>query len=236
MKVDTKNPYYVILYAGVVSAIFTFAIMSLNAVSQPIVERNKKLATDKAFVELFELGDVEKLSPNEIVELRSKYVHKGPTVELFGKIPAVTQTWVVRKNGKVLAVAIPVRGVGFWAPISGYIALSPDLNTVKGVVFLGHSETPGLGGRLTEKNWRDKFKGLKIDQAGTDDYKLIYIDNNPSPSKQNRHVDAITGATGTSSAIEKFINNSLLDFRNALGDNPAQQLAKLIALQQEGEK
>lgn len=39
-------------------------------------------------------------------------------------------------------------------------ALKPDLPEITGVVFLWHSETPGLGGLIAEPQFRRQFRGL----------------------------------------------------------------------------
>ncbi|GIT10162.1 MAG: hypothetical protein CM1200mP31_3310 [Candidatus Neomarinimicrobiota bacterium] len=42
-----------------------------------------------------------------------------------------------------------------WSTLFGYIALGPDLDTVLGIQFYKHGETPGLGGEV-EKEWFTK--------------------------------------------------------------------------------
>ena len=55
-------------------------------------------------------------------------------------------------DGNVTAYTIPVSGKGLWSTLYGYLALDSDLNTVKGLTFYQHGETPGLGGEI-EKPW-----------------------------------------------------------------------------------
>jgi Na+-transporting NADH:ubiquinone oxidoreductase subunit C len=43
----------------------------------------------------------------------------------------------------------------------GFMAIEADLNTVKGLTFYAHGETPGLGAEI-EKDWfQDNFVGKK---------------------------------------------------------------------------
>ena len=47
---------------------------------------------------------------------------------------------------------IPISGKGLWSTLFGYFALDSDFNTVKGITFYQHKETPGLGGEV-DKGW-----------------------------------------------------------------------------------
>ena len=60
------------------------------------------------------------------------------------------------------SVVIPVYGAGLWGPIWGYIALEPDMNTVKGIVMDHSGETPGLGAEITTSKVQSSFVGKTI--------------------------------------------------------------------------
>ncbi len=159
----------------------------------------------------------------------------------------LSETPPIFDRERVLGYAFPIRGQGFWAPITGLLALSPDLSETRGIVFLEHSETPGLGGRITEGEFRDQFRpsgrangrGLVLTAPrparGRQDDDApparIAIDaERPSPGDLGyaQHVVAITGATGTSDAVEAFLNHGLESFYRAAvaaglsGDDPGE--------------
>ena len=124
----------------------------------------------------------------------------------------------IRDKANVLGYAFDVSGVGFWARIDGYLAVTPDLGRVIGVVFLQHSETPGLGGRLTEARWRGKFRGLDVTAPAAGGPFLTIggeVPAGPESPRYGRHVEAITGATGTSTAVATFLNQRIAEFRRA---------------------
>ena len=49
---------------------------------------------------------------------------------------------------------LPIRGYGLWSTLHGFIALRNDLNTVVGLGFYQHAETPGLGGEGDNPRWK----------------------------------------------------------------------------------
>ena len=60
------------------------------------------------------------------------------------------------------AIIIPISGKGLWSTLFGYFALDSDFNTVKGITFYKHKETPGLGGEVDKSWFQNSFIGKKI--------------------------------------------------------------------------
>ena len=56
------------------------------------------------------------------------------------------------KSSNPEAVILPISGKGLWSTLYGYFAIDSDYNTVKGITFYNHGETPGLGAEI-EKDW-----------------------------------------------------------------------------------
>ena len=76
-----------------------------------------------------------------------------------------------------------------------------DLETIKRLKILENTETPGLGGRITESWFQDQFRGKKL----IPELKIVPYRRAEGPNE----VDAITGATQTSSAFERIINSNI---------------------------
>ena len=241
MTVNTKHPVYVLIFAAAVSAAFTAAIMALQAVTAGTVARNEKLFEQKALVDVFRrplgIDRMRNVSDEKISQLYSQHIRRLE-VELIDPVSGTvfnraggaenrggkSYKLVVRKDGRdaLAGYAFPIMGVGFWARIDGYLAVTPDAGKIIGIAFTKHQETPGLGGRISEPAWRDKFsrpgKELNITppRAGG---QYVYIGGEEAGSsispRANRRVDAITGATGTSIAVEAFLNKNIAQFRRA---------------------
>ena len=104
----------------------------------------------------------------------------------------------------------PVGGPGFWGPVSGMVAVNPQASRILGIAFYKHSETPGLGGRITEEWFTNQFAGIPLYPI-EGEKKIFYL--KPQGGKQApNELDAITGATGTSRAVESFLNQDLDHF------------------------
>ena len=100
-------------------------------------------------------------------------------------------------------------GRAFMAEQSGYsgvisilVGLEPD-TTLRGIRIIFQQETPGLGAKIVESFFLQQFPGLAVD-----DIEL---------TKKGGKVDAITGATTSSSAVVEGVRKAILDKLNQLG-------------------
>lgn len=105
------------------------------------------------------------------------------------------------------ATIIPISGKGLWSTLFGYFAIDNDYNTVKGITFYQHKETPGLGGEVDKKWFQNNFIGKKIkDENGT----LVSIEVAKGKADNSMHsVDGISGATITSKGVSDFLLRDL---------------------------
>jgi len=117
-----------------------------------------------------------------------------------------------------VAYCVPIIGRGLWSKLYGYLSLESDLNTVKGITFYKHGETPGLGAEI-EKDWfQDNFLGKKInDQTGT--FVSIEVVKGKAANayagneeKLSHAVDGISGATITSRGVTKMLDEDLTKY------------------------
>ena len=100
----------------------------------------------------------------------------------------------------------PVQGVGLWGAVWGYVSLDANLNTIYGVIFDHTSETPGLGAEITGKGFTKQFVGKTIFNGET----FVGLKVVKGTAQGNIHeVDAISGGTITSKAVEEMINDNM---------------------------
>ncbi|TWT58680.1 Na(+)-translocating NADH-quinone reductase subunit C [Thalassoglobus neptunius] len=105
-------------------------------------------------------------------------------------------------SGKLETVVVPIYGKGLWSTLYGYIALEADCRTVRGITFYQHGETPGLGGEVDNPKWKAQWVGKEIISAdGVPDLKVT----KPGNATADNQVDGLSGATITSSGVERTV-------------------------------
>ncbi len=127
------------------------------------------------------------------------------------------------KSSNPEAFIIPISGKGLWSTLFGYFALEMDLNTVIGITFYKHGETPGLGGEVEKKWFQNNFVGKKIfNQTGElVSIKVVKgkVNDVYSGEALNHGVDGISGATVTSRGVSDFLKRDLLKYEKYLKNN-----------------
>ncbi|MGE0142100.1 MAG: NADH:ubiquinone reductase (Na(+)-transporting) subunit C [Planctomycetota bacterium] len=114
--------------------------------------------------------------------------------------------------GNTVAWCIPISGYGLWSTLYGFLALEPDLATVKGITFYKHAETPGLGGEVDNLDWQRQWPGKKVLDARGQvlgvALKKGKVDTAIAAEREHM-VDGLSGATITSNGVTKFVKADL---------------------------
>jgi len=96
----------------------------------------------------------------------------------------------------------PVRGMGLWSLMQGYLAVEPDFQTVAGLTFYQQAETPGLGGEVENPQWKAKWREKLIFDGDGD----VALEVSKGDQTNNDYgVDALSGATITSNGVSNMI-------------------------------
>ena len=105
------------------------------------------------------------------------------------------------------AIILPVRGYGLWGTMKGYLALEPDLQTIIGLEFFEHIETPGLGGEIVNPRWKAIWKGKEIfSESGEVLISVIKGSVDKSSEDSKYQVDGLSGATITSNGVTNLLS------------------------------
>ena len=93
----------------------------------------------------------------------STRLQKSEDIAGIGTMETMTEVYLVMdENGNRDGAVLHIRGQGLWGTMYGLISLEDDLNTVRGVNFYEHSETPGLGGEITNPSWVKTWEGKEL--------------------------------------------------------------------------
>lgn len=195
MKLNTNSNSYIIAYSTVLVIIVAFLLAFVFQALKPMQDANVALDLKKQILyslNIRNLSDAEaEAKYAEVVKEESeKDGLKYYNVEVDGQ-----QKYV-----------FPLKGMGLWGGISGFISVNDDLNTIYGAYFNHESETAGLGAEIKDsQTWQEKFQNKKIaDEQGNIAIAVVKKVENPASE-----VDCITGATLTSNGVSDMLRDGL---------------------------
>lgn len=108
---------------------------------------------------------------------------------------------VYAEDKEILGYAFTEVGTGYQGEIKLMIGAEPDLEKLKGIAVLESQETPGLGAEIMSDDFQKQFEGLNVGR------KVVYIQNRTP--EESHQIEAITGATISSSAVVDMINSAV---------------------------
>jgi Na+-transporting NADH:ubiquinone oxidoreductase subunit C len=130
-------------------------------------------------------------------------IPRAEDIASIGAKPKYAVVYLVRDEaGALRSIILPISGYGLWSTLYGFLALEPDANTVIGLNFYQHAETPGLGGEVDNPRWKALWAGKKVyDEQGQVALGLIKGTVAPDAPGAEFKVDALSGATLTGNGV-----------------------------------
>lgn len=120
--------------------------------------------------------------------------------------PKVMPVYQVMDGDEVKQLILPVNGYGLWSTLYGFLAVEKDGQTIVGLSYYEHAETPGLGGEVDNPKWKKIWSGKKIYEAdgsvGIDVVKGAVV---PGSKGSEFQVDGLAGATLTSRGVGNML-------------------------------
>jgi len=109
-------------------------------------------------------------------------------------------------QGELESIVLPVRAYGLWSTMWGFLALEADANTVRGLRFYEHGETPGLGGEIDNPRWQARWEGKQVyDDAGDVALSVVKGSVDPAEPGAEYRIDGLSGATLTTRGADSMI-------------------------------
>ena len=201
MKLNTNSNAYIIIYSTILVLIVAFLLAFVSQTLKPMQDANVALDTEKQILNSLNLRG---LSDDEA----------HATYEKVVKFDEAQNVYVCTlENGDVKYV-LPLKGQGMWGGISCFLAIDDDKNTVYGAYFNHESETAGLGAEIKDNaDWQAKFQGKKIFADETKEALALSVEK---AVNNETTVDAVTGATVTSTAVSKMLQEQLTNYKDFL--------------------
>jgi Na+-transporting NADH:ubiquinone oxidoreductase subunit C len=199
-----KERVFSICYMFFLTLFFASLVSVVKAVNEERIRMNEEVKLERAVLDVLGIPLPGSAREKEAVkDLFAERVRVGEREE------RLLYVGYDEAGEKPTGIAFSVGGPGFWGPIEAMVAVDDSFSTVIGVNFTRHTETPGLGARMTEPLFRDQFRGLSL---GVDEGEPLFRLVPAGTSSSAKELDAITGATRTSEAIERFLNRELKRF------------------------
>ena len=190
-----------IVYMFLITLFFASLVSAVKFLNETKIETNQIVKLQRIILKVLNIPVQEAISNENLMRLftaQIKDIQIGKKTLYIG----------YEEDGRTIrGYAIPVGGPGFWGPIQGMVGVTPDAAEVIGLAFYKHNEIPGLGGRITEDWFSDQFKDLPL--FPIEGGQNIFYLTMEGTQKRANELDAITGATNTSSAVEVFLNQEL---------------------------
>lgn len=130
-------------------------LAALHLLLAPRIEEAARDADERALLDLLPPGSYDNHPLRDPVAL--------PDAEALGR-PAPASAWLARREGRVVALLLPVTGQGYEGPIRLLLAIAPDGRLLRSKV-LEHRETAGIGDRIepARSPWLSTLDGVSLD-------------------------------------------------------------------------
>ena len=212
MKLNTNSNVYTFVYMTIVVIIVAVLLALANQALKPRQDANILLDKQKQILGALKV-DFSQADPAEVY-----YTLVNDTLTFGDK-----EVYVANLNGAVKYI-LPLSGKGLWGGIGGYLALDEDKNTIYGVNFNHEGETPGLGAKIVEMPFREQFEGKHIRNAEGEVVSVAVLKAGNQAEGQEQ-VDAISGATITSTGVSTMLHEELVNsYAEFLGNEGVKEL------------
>jgi Na+-transporting NADH:ubiquinone oxidoreductase subunit C len=160
---------------------------------------NQEFDVKRNIVKAFGI-DISKLSRMEIEDTYNSHISEEVVSTPSGDVPIYQ--WTETPDSMPTKYAFPISGKGLWSMMYGYLSIDSDLETVAGISFYKHGETPGLGAEIVKSWFSSQFSGKKLYADGKPtDFRVL----KPGSVLDQSSVDGISGSTITSKGVEALI-------------------------------
>jgi len=172
-----------VVFVLLLGSVLTAALVAVNDFTEPYVKKNRLAKLRKSVLEAlgFEFT-TERI--DQVFQAGVKTTTRD------------SKDFYVTKNGNL---AFVFSGSGLWGEIEGVLCVKNDLETIEAVTIFKQNETPGLGARIAESKFLERFKNKKLLP------ELLILP--PGKATGDNQIDGITGATLSCKALEQILNS-----------------------------
>lgn len=171
-----------------ITAIAGFVLAFANSFTSPVIKERERLQYEEALREVF--ADADKFETLEDGKLNS----------IKTKIKNIEKVEIAKKSDKTVGYVFKTLGKnGYGGDISMLMAINNENQIIVGFKVLKHSETPGLGSRVTTDEYAKSVIGNTVKE---------HLVKNLNPEADN-DIQAITGTTISVNAVLNGLNAAI---------------------------
>jgi len=197
---NKQSLVYTVIFTFLVSFVFVLLLAFANEGTRAQVALNQQVARQRAILNAMgiEYGDSAEdiLSAFDNVEEIDK-----DGAQLFR---------ASSPQGEIYAIEFV--GNGLWGRIEGVLAVDEAMDRTVGIEIITHNETPGLGGRIDEPWFKSQLNGERI----VDGTITVASAGSGDTDHENGEIDAVTGASRTSDAMQQILDSELSELASLL--------------------
>ncbi|WP_080807481.1 FMN-binding protein [Desulfamplus magnetovallimortis] len=185
--------------------LFGMSLAGVQTVLGPVIEENKIRETMEK-VPVVVLGEAE----------AAKIAHSGASLGIEPSRIAVEKEGRTKfynvydakfNDGKRAGWVAKASAQGYADKIELLVGFDAAVEKITGLFILDQKETPGLGNKIVEDQWRSQFTGKAVATA------LTVV---KTGAKKTNEIDAISGATISSDCVTRMINQTIADLGEEL--------------------
>ena len=183
---------------GLVAAFSGFLIVFVFQSTKPHIDENKRVAIESAVFKVVPVG----------ATIQRSYVLTDEGLQIQGKGEDIYAAY--DKNNQLIGIALNGAAQGYAGIINLLYGYNPRCECITGFKVIKMTETPGLGDKIVKdpaflSNFQALEAKLRNDKnALNNEIITVYHGKKTHPWQ----IDAISGATISSKAVGKAINNS----------------------------
>ena len=204
-KIKETNTY-IIIYATVMVIIVAFLLAFISSALKPTQDANVLRDTKKQIL----------ISLN-LTGLKGEAIDKKFAEVITDTIPVGEQVVYQATVDGATKYVLPVKGRGLWGGLWGYISVNEDKQNVYGAYFSHESETAGLGARIADRDFQERFNGRPLFAGDASQVALTVTKD--GAAKTETEVNGITGATLTSNGVAAMVTEGLQSYIGFLSGN-----------------
>ncbi|MBT8080912.1 MAG: Na(+)-translocating NADH-quinone reductase subunit C [Gammaproteobacteria bacterium] len=204
------------------SLVCSIIVSSAAIVLKPVQRKNEELFRQQIILDVAglmqpgaDVGALFETIETRVVDLDTgDYSDDGDTalevpippdldIASIGQRPRYVPIYLVREGDAVTQVILPVYGKGLWSTMLGYLSVAPNGDTIRGLRFYAHAETPGLGDQIDKDTWRAQWAGKLI--YGDSEEPQVRVVKGKAPADSRHEIDGLAGATLTANGVTYLV-------------------------------